>query len=259
MTRTLKLWSPAANGGEPARTSVKEGIFGEVMKSKVLLNIPDISQHPTCAESEDLGLLGDVSMLLVPIADPAEPANILAVIQLVNRRDNTSAPIQFSKGDENVLKSFLKHAAVAIVNSRMHDKTFSALANVVTIAKAVPDIILFVDKDRTSLASNHPLEAIFKDHKMFRMDPPGTFQKDVIQFNRLSVELDVDLTQQWIEPCHVVRDSAQFAGGLLHSETCTGYELIPVPQSEKSSEKSMKGVLVVLKTKDKYGASVGRC
>ena len=98
------------------RMTVKQGIFGQLVKSGEPFLIPDVSKEERfdCGLDEETGFTTR-STLCVPITTRGD---VIGVLQVINKRDETS----FTEDDMSLLSSIARYAAIAIENAWLYDE-----------------------------------------------------------------------------------------------------------------------------------------
>jgi len=272
---TQTLWSRVASGVDEFRIPADKGIAGEVVRSSSVLNVGEVYQHPKFDPSLDqkTGYVTK-SILALPILNSMH--EVIAVIQMVNKLDTKGQAISFGSSDENIMKAFVNHVAVAITNSQMFAALTHTAAQVATMAKAVPDLLIMLSLDKVYQTSNLPLQQIFSDEgyqAVVHGDPVRNEQLQ-IDFGRLCPGMEADL-EMAIAGQPVDKPDVVFTSNIFSDSCCKGYEILKL-QSEGSPtcpdgqpcqwnlmhsvrspmglDAGSMGLLVVIKTaKTKYG------
>merc|ERR1712118_600916 len=104
------------------------------------------------------------------------------------------------------------------------------LADIVTMAAAVPDILIAVDASKTVLASNKPLDKILAATAV----TGETSGSKVIDFAQLSDSLAADIGVAMAEEGaqKVLKPAEEYKAGSILCENCVGYEVIPLPKKD---------------------------
>ena len=96
------------------RVKIGEGIAGDVARRGEIMNIKDVSKHPSFNQAFDRMTGYETrNMLVVPMRD--RHAKIIGVIQLVNKRRG-----HFTRRDERLLTAMAAQAAISVENARLY-------------------------------------------------------------------------------------------------------------------------------------------
>jgi serine phosphatase RsbU (regulator of sigma subunit) len=99
------------------RHSLDEGITGYVARTRELLNVSDPASDPRWSSHADQATgFTTRNILTAPLVAPHDNS-LLGVLQLLNREEGS-----FDKVDEELLRAFSQHAAVALERSRLIDE-----------------------------------------------------------------------------------------------------------------------------------------
>ncbi len=99
---------------EEIRTSIHQGITGHVARTGEVMNIPDPYSDPRWNSSVDQRTgFRTRSILAAPVTSPRDQS-LLGVLQLLNKRSGS-----FDTFDEDLIRAFSQHAAVAVDRARM--------------------------------------------------------------------------------------------------------------------------------------------
>jgi GAF domain-containing protein len=115
---------PFREGDNELRFSMASGLAGHVARTGETINIEDAHKDPRFNSTIDKETgYRTRSILCVPMIDGK--GDTIGVVQAINK--NPASVRGFEEGDETLLKTFSSQAAVAVRNSRLHEKTESAL------------------------------------------------------------------------------------------------------------------------------------
>ena len=110
---TDELWSLVALGSEPLRFEASRGLVGVVVKTGVILNVPDVYQDPRFYPAIDARTgFRTRSVLAVPLRN--HTGDIIGAFQVLNKRHGA-----FSADDEEILKAVAAQAGIAIETAQL--------------------------------------------------------------------------------------------------------------------------------------------
>jgi len=270
---TNMMWSKVASGltaDSDTKTIIRvkgdEGIAGEVATTRKTVNVPDAYKHAKFSPETDIKTgYKTQSILCVPILNQKQ--EVLGVIQMINKLDSGGEPVPFEHNDECSLEVFVTHVSVAITNARIFEGTAEQLSDVISMAAAVPDILIALDSTGAYLTSNRPLDQILASAPPTSAAGDGG-ERPKLDLSALSAALAEDVTsvlEAAAPAVAVCKPEETFAEGSVAAGAgeCVGYEVVPLPlgkktiprqlvatQAEPASESQSRkeGVLVVIKT-----------
>jgi sigma-B regulation protein RsbU (phosphoserine phosphatase) len=124
-----------AEGDQPMRLRLGEGLVGAAVASQTPLLVNDVSQDPRYVNV----VSGMSSELVVPLLHKARSIGALNVLS--HRKD------QFSASDVAVLRQFGAHVAVGLVNARLYEQSRSDAEAFETLAEIGRDVASVLDLD----------------------------------------------------------------------------------------------------------------
>eukprot|EP00002_Diphylleia_rotans_P027008 TRINITY_DN5404_c0_g2_i3.p1 TRINITY_DN5404_c0_g2~~TRINITY_DN5404_c0_g2_i3.p1 ORF type:complete len:1596 (+),score=363.65 TRINITY_DN5404_c0_g2_i3:400-4788(+) len=190
---TNELWTTLAEG-EEIHVPLGAGIVGHVAQSGQTLNITNAYDEPRFNPDVDKKTgYTTKNILCMPVR--THDGKIVGAIQMVNKTTGT----EFNPDDEQLLTAFCTHAAVAIVNSQLYEKTKELNSYLHNILKSIKYYVLHIGNDGRLQSVNHSLLDIFGSEDVYFHSTPY-----VTWFGRKNSQLVTDIKRILSNPEIVV-------------------------------------------------------
>eukprot|EP00002_Diphylleia_rotans_P025555 TRINITY_DN5053_c0_g1_i1.p1 TRINITY_DN5053_c0_g1~~TRINITY_DN5053_c0_g1_i1.p1 ORF type:complete len:1348 (+),score=245.05 TRINITY_DN5053_c0_g1_i1:52-4095(+) len=135
---------------------MSQGIAGYVASTGETLNIPDAYADPRFNRKFDTETgYCTRNILCMPVRSSDDGA-VVGSIQMINKRRG-----QFNKADEELLKAFAAHAAVAITNSKLYSEVKNTKRTLESILSSINSFVITFNMDGVLTSYNRPFGHIF--------------------------------------------------------------------------------------------------
>eukprot|EP00002_Diphylleia_rotans_P029267 TRINITY_DN5950_c0_g1_i4.p1 TRINITY_DN5950_c0_g1~~TRINITY_DN5950_c0_g1_i4.p1 ORF type:complete len:1360 (-),score=279.66 TRINITY_DN5950_c0_g1_i4:394-4473(-) len=142
--------------GNEVSFPLSQGIAGYVIRTGETLNIKDAYQDERFNRLVDSETGYRTRNILCMPVRSSEDGAIVGAIQMVNKKGGP-----FVKADEELLKAFSAHAAVAITNSKLYHQISSTKRTLENILRSITSYVITFDMNGLLTSYNKPFEKLF--------------------------------------------------------------------------------------------------
>jgi len=159
-----QLWSMVADGmagQKEIRIPLSAGIAGNVATSNTMLNIPDAYSDSRFNRAMDAKTgFRTRSILCTPINNSA--GEVLGVVQMINKQNNTGGKDFFGPSDEQLLSAFTAQAAVSIENAQLFERAVEQGNFLKSVMDSIKNLVIAFDVNGHMTLCNHSEEGLYK-------------------------------------------------------------------------------------------------